>query len=590
MRPARLFWKILLTYAVPNILVAVTFLVVVSTWQRASALRQVGEQLVDTARVVATLYRRDLADRTDSERQQELRDLGKATGLRITIVAADGRVLGDSAEDFRRMVNHSDRPEIQQALADGLGKSVRYSSTLGVSMYYVAIPVNANVGAPVVVRVASELSAIHREIHGAWWLLWSLACATGLLAIGLTYAMVGRLIKPMGELTAATRVLAGGDYNQPIDVHRDDEIGQLGGALEHMRTDLLTRVRDLRESRQQLATVLGSMREGVLAIDARQRIMFANEASGELLNVGVTDITNRPIREVTRSREMHETAQRVLAQEDSFELEFEAPGAVRRRLMLRATRLPGDPCPGAVIVLHDVSEVRRLENLRQELVANVSHELKTPLSSIKAYSETLRLGAINDPDHNLKFLANIEEQADRLHQLIQDLLQLARVESGQQAFEITSVDVPDLVRVCVEQRMAEAAAKSIQLEIEASDDNLLALADEEGLYTIIENLISNAIRYTPENGEVRVSWRAEADRAVISVSDTGIGIAPKHQSRIFERFYRVDKARSRELGGTGLGLSIVKHLVQAFGGQVAVTSKLGEGTRFDVTLRRSDEP
>lgn len=239
------------------------------------------------------------------------------------------------------------------------------------------------------------------------------------------------------------------------------------------------------------------------------------------------------------------------------------------------------------MVLHDITELRRLENLRREFVANVSHELKTPLASITAYAETLRLGAMDDRENNMRFLVRIEDQAERLHQLILDMLQIARVESGEEAFDITQVLIRRRVDGCCARNLEPAQRKQIDLSIEAPEEDLTVLADEDGLDTILDNLIGNAIKYTPEGGRVYVRWRDNNDYVELEVQDTGVGIAPEHQTRVFERFYRVDKARSRELGGTGLGLSIVKHLCQAFGGSVTLKSVEGEGCTFRIRLPKA---
>jgi two-component system phosphate regulon sensor histidine kinase PhoR len=261
--------------------------------------------------------------------------------------------------------------------------------------------------------------------------------------------------------------------------------------------------------------------------------------------------------------------------------------------------LPGTPCPGVVLVVHDTTELRRLEAMRRDFVANVSHELKTPLSSIKAYTETLRNGALADPENSQRFLMRIEEQADRLHHLILDMLMLARLESEQQAFEITTVNVKDVVTACLNDHRQAAEAKRIELigaevgekapspqpsPAGSGRDTVLVRADREGLREILDNLVDNAIKYTPDMGTVTIDWQPNGSMARISVRDTGIGIKPKDQPRVFERFYRVDKARSRELGGTGLGLAIVKHLVQSFGGRVSVESESGKGSTFTVEL------
>jgi len=251
---------------------------------------------------------------------------------------------------------------------------------------------------------------------------------------------------------------------------------------------------------------------------------------------------------------------------------------------VNAARLPGKPSPGAVIVLQDITQLQRLENLRQEFSANVSHELKTPLSSILAYTETLRAGAIQDSENNLRFVEQIHKQAERLNYLIHDLLSLARIESGKEAMEIKPVPILPMVKTSISDWAGAAAARRISIVSSDGHSDMCVLSDEEALRQILDNLIDNAVKYSPDGGQVRVTWRRVDDRAVIEVSDQGPGIAPEHQQRIFERFYRVDRARSREIGGTGLGLSIVKHLSQAMNGEVEVASIVGEGTTLKVTL------
>jgi two-component system phosphate regulon sensor histidine kinase PhoR len=326
------------------------------------------------------------------------------------------------------------------------------------------------------------------------------------------------------------------------------------------------------------------MVEGVIAVDAKQRILFANESARSMFGMTAANIADRPLWELVRYSAVQEAVEQAFADEQPCRKEFELTGPSRQSLVLFGRRLIGDPPPGAILVLHDVTELRRLENMRREFVANVSHELKTPLASIKAYVETLLGGALNDTEINVLFLRRIAEQADRLHRLILDLLRLARVESGQEAFEIKAVPLADMVASRVGELQAAATAKRITLVTQPSDPPICVRADAEGVRTILDNLLDNAIKYTPDGGQVTIRWKSEDSMAVIEVEDTGIGIAPRDQARIFERFYRVDKARSRELGGTGLGLSIVKHLSQAFGGTVAVRSEVGRGSIFTVRL------
>jgi two-component system phosphate regulon sensor histidine kinase PhoR len=288
--------------------------------------------------------------------------------------------------------------------------------------------------------------------------------------------------------------------------------------------------------------------------------------------------------EAVRNHALAQAVSSVIASGESHRLEISRPGSEKHSTDVHITPFSGEPCPGAVLVMYDTSELRRLESLRRDFIANVSHELKTPLSTIKACAETLRDGAMNDSDTAQRFLGRIEEQSDRLHNLILDMLSLARIESGQEAFEIEPVDVAAVSAQCVESHQQPADAKGIRLLCEPGLPQLTVQADREGLAEILNNLLDNAVKYTPSGGSVTLRWRAAGTMGRIEVADTGIGIREEHRKRVFERFYRVDKARSRELGGTGLGLAIVKHLTQSFGGRVDVESEPGHGSTFIVEL------
>jgi two-component system phosphate regulon sensor histidine kinase PhoR len=440
------------------------------------------------------------------------------------------------------------------------------------------------------VLVVSLLVAVQRGSASLqlwpFWLSGGVAVVCGAAAI---WFCVRQIVKPLVELSAQARaVAAGGSPPQPGVDHRD-ELGLLAGAFNQMQRDLDQRHGQIQQNHERLQAVLGSMTEGVLAVSPDYTILLANEAGRQLLDFAAREPLGRPLVEVTRARPVYSAVEKALATTMPVETEFDSPGVQRRTLLLRATRLPGAPCPGVMVVLHDMTELRRLENLRRELVANVSHELKTPLAAIKGYAETLRLGAVNDPDHNLHFVRRIEEQADRLHELILDILQIARLESGQETFELTDVPLAELIEQCCDQFAETAAARQIALTVDLPPRDLTVRADDEGVRTILSNLVDNALKYTPAGGSVAVRATHDAQTATLEVVDTGMGIAEKDQERIFERFYRADKARSRELGGTGLGLSIVKHFAQAFGGNVSLTSHPGQGSTFRVQLVRSGE-
>ncbi|MFK8112855.1 MAG: ATP-binding protein [Rubripirellula sp.] len=592
---SRLFWKLFLVYVGLNLALTIGFLVIGMSTQRREIDQQVRQRLLDSAVLLGSHVQDDmqtvLSPQTDAAERESSRSalqtlvkkLSSRTETRMTLVDAEGNVLADSDRDPRTMLNHANRAELVQAAETGEGTAIRQSPTLGIEMYYLALPVETKHGRAFV-RLAVRMDTINQRLEIVRRYLWLLAIVFAAIASAVTYAVVGKIIHPLAQLTERAQAIASGKDEAPVPVVNRDEVGLLSESFNRMQSQLAKRFEQLRENNQQMSTVLGSMDEGIIAIDASENILLANDASMRLLDFSLDGHRGRPLLEVVRSRPLHEIARNCLESGSSVQTEFEASGQVRRDLAVRAALLPGEPAAGAVIVLHDISELRRLENLRQEFVANVSHELKTPLASIKAYAETLRLGALEDKDNNMRFVVQIEEQAERLHQLILDMLQIARVESGDAAFEITQVPIGQIVESCIAQHTNSAQKKQIRLEVQPPDQLLCALADEDGARAILDNLISNAIKYTPENGNVTIAWRAEDEFVCIEVQDSGIGIAPKDQSRVFERFFRVDKARSRELGGTGLGLSIVKHLSQAFGGSVVLQSKVGQGCTFRVRL------
>jgi two-component system phosphate regulon sensor histidine kinase PhoR len=420
-------------------------------------------------------------------------------------------------------------------------------------------------------------------------IIWLIALAVIALGAAVTWYCVQRIVQPLAALAEHVRSLdeAGAGASGFPD---RDEIGVLTGAFTQMQRDLAGRLSQIQANNERLQTVLSGMAEGVIAVGPDQTILLANEAGRRLLDFATAAPVGRPLLQVTRARPVYEAVRQALTAREPVITEFDAPGVVRRTISLRATRLPGEPCPGVVMVLHDMTELRRLESMRRELIANVSHELKTPLAAIKGYAETLLLGAVNDSEHNLHFVRRIEEQADRLHELILDMLQIARLESGQEVFDISDVSVAGVIDDCVQQFAELAASRQIELTAplpEAGGGEIQVRADEEGLRTILTNLIDNALKYTPAGGRVTVRATASDVSVTLEVADTGIGIPEKEQARIFERFYRVDKARSRELGGTGLGLAIVKHLAHAFGGSASVESQPGRGSTFRVELPRS---
>jgi two-component system phosphate regulon sensor histidine kinase PhoR len=419
-----------------------------------------------------------------------------------------------------------------------------------------------------------------------------LLCIVLAVALAIVTVVVIRSRRTLAELERGVAALGDGRPTRPIASSHLGLAGPLAQLFNVVAPKLEARIALQEQDRQQLRAVLGGMSEGVIAIDSRRRLLFANASANQLFDLNGESV-GRLIPELIRSTQVQGALEATLASPNPYQGEVtlatrESVLRVHSRILaVYGTPLPGPP-PGAVLVFHDVTELRRLERMRQDFVANASHELKTPLASIKAYTETLLDWALKDETVNVRFLERIDEQAERLNQLILDLLSLARLESGQEFFQHGPLSLTPVIVACLDSHRDRADAKGLKLSLELGELNGQSeiKADEEAIRQILDNLIDNAIKYTQDGGTVRVSCQQSDDTIVIEVADSGIGIPREELPRVFERFYRVDKARSRELGGTGLGLSIVKHLVQSINGQITVASRLGAGSRFTVQLPR----
>ena len=584
----QLFWKLFLPYALLLVLAVGSCLAIVLDRQEDQLFSQVEEQLHAAALLVADGVLSQLAEGKSPKLQEEVRHLGAVTRNRFTLVAADGAVVADSEQEtlegVAAMENHLSRKEFIDAQTNGSGTDIRVSATLGVTFLYYAVPARSDGQLIGFVRAARPVEAIQAEVSAIRQVIWIMGFFVGLTCLAITYWLTTRIVQPLNSLTEATALIASGEYPQRLDIATEDEVGKLARSFELMSKKLDSREKQLRENIQRQTTVLAGMIEGVIAVDKQQHVLFANVAAGRKLGFQPEEVEGWSLLEVVRSHELRELVDQVQETREHRQCEIQWKTDVQLSLEVTATPLPGLPCPGVVLVLHDVTDLKRLEGVRQQFVSNVSHELKTPLSSIKAYTETLLSGALDDKQHARTFLSRIDDQADRLHDLILDMLSLARIESGQLTLELATVPIASVVHQCLKDNEARAVAGDLTLTSEIVEDDLKVLADEESLLQILSNLVDNAIKYTPAGGSVKVRCRAENGQAVIEVIDTGVGIAQKHLERLFERFYRVDKARSRELGGTGLGLSIVKHLSQAMGGSVAVESEPQQGSTFQVRL------
>lgn len=545
-------------------------------------LSRFDDELAVKARMIASHLSSDISDVA----QSEARRYGEATRMRVTILDASGRVLGDSQEDPSLMDDHSDRPEFIEALSKGLGLRSRYSSTLGTEMRYVAVPVLDRSGTAVgVVRVAmetTELSAMKKTIGRRVFGVIAITCA---VVAALALFLSRTITTPLRELIRGVSAVKDGDLGHEVAVSSRDEIGELGATFNAMSNRLAKTMREITEERAKTDAILSNMADGVVATDANDRVFLFNRAASSIFDKAPSDVLGRPLIEVIPNHEVKSAFDD--ASDSGFvtrELRIMAP--VSRHLMVHTSRLEGDRkrAAGVVGVFQDITELKRLEQIRTEFVANVSHELRTPLTAIKGFVETLLDGAHDDPDARTRFLAIISRESERLEQLISDLLDLSRIESGRLRPSLRPTDLGQVVEsvfACVSSRAAE---QRIALINDVPPDLPKVPADPDLIRQVIMNLVDNSLKYTREGGTVTVCATVVDDSAEVSVSDNGIGIASYHLPRVFERFYRVDKARSRELGGTGLGLSIVKHIVESHGGTVRIASKIGEGTTVTFAL------
>ena len=509
---------------------------------------------------------------------------------RVTVIAVDGTVLGDSGlvlGEVRRMAKQGDWPEVQAALAGGIGNHLRRGQHRHGEMLYVAIPLTDAAQVRGVLRIALPLTAVAQaatSVHQAVALGALLAFAV-VLAVGLFLSR--RVTRPVTEMQSIARWMAEGDFAQRVPISGTDEIAELGRTLNLMAERLSDKIQDLEGERTKVAAILDSMVEGVIAIGQRGRIVLMNHAARRIFDLGWEPVEGRPLLEIVRHKEILDLVAggKRLDVEGARRREIEIGPPVDRILDAHASAIALAPSgQGILLVLHDVTELRRLERVRTEFVANVSHELRTPLTSIRGYLETLLDGALEEPANARRFLEIAHTHAERLSRLVDDLLQLSDIETGKLVLKPTLLSLHEVAAEVVAFFEKQAARKSLSLVNNVPHDIRLQ-ADWDRLTQIFVNLVDNAVKYTPEKGEITLGAEYGVNGFVhVWVADTGIGIPSTDLPRITERFYRVDRARSRELGGTGLGLAIVKHLVQAHGGELWLQSELGKGTTVNFSL------
>ncbi len=587
MRQKRLLWQLYPTY-----LVLIVIVLAAATWFFSRTLghfylEETAHSLQARAILLEPQVRRLMAPEATPVVTALCRQLGQETGTRFTVILASGLVVGDTEEDPTRLENHASRPEVQAGLSGHIGRATRFSHSVLHDMLYIAVPVREGEKISGVVRAAMAVDAIDRPLQGLYSKIGFGGLVVVLVTALLSLWISRRISRPLEEMTRGAERFARGELGQRLTASGSVEIAALAAAMNQMAAQLDDRIRTIVNQKSEQEAVLASMVEGVLAVDTEERILRINRAAEDLLDIRSGQSIGRRIQEVVRKADLQRFVTRALNSREPVEGDIVFHEKEERFLQAHGTVLRGGSGQhiGALIVLNDVTRLRRLENVRRDFVANVSHELKTPITAIKGCVETLLDGAASDPAASRRFLDIIARQGERLNAIVDDLLALSRIEQDAEKSEIPLQNGPvrEVLQAAIQSCSVGAGARRVTLELD-SPKGISARINAPILEQAVVNLIDNAIKYSEEGSRVLVAARREGGELIIRVQDWGCGIAREHLPRLFERFYRVDKARGRKAGGTGLGLAIVKHIVQAHGGQVAVVSTPGEGSTFEIRL------
>ena len=515
--------------------------------------------------------------------------LGKQIDARITIIDKGGVVLGDSDKNPAAMENHGNRPEVIEALSLGVGSSIRYSTTLGCDMMYVAVPVTVNKEIVGISRVSLPLTEINKSLGHISRTIIGGAAIAAVIAILLAIQISKTTTEPVKKLTQMSKRIAEGELDQKIQVTSRDEIGDLAGAFNRMAAKLKEMLGLLTSERDRMSAILSSMADGILVVDGESKVIMVNQAAkrmfpspvkGEGQCEGFPDkALEHTFIEVVRDHELDSILQKCLetGEQQTGLVEIEEG---KQFLGVIATPLSGQS--GSVVLLQDLTELRRLETVRRDFITNISHELRTPVASLKVLAETLQEGAIDDPTVAKDFLNKIDTETNRLAQMVNELGELSRIESGEASLKVKPIDMGEVAKRVLERLKPQADKAELDLVMDIPSGLPKALADKERMEHVLINLFHNAIKFTPSGGTINIAAKAEADNIQVSIADTGIGISADDLPRIFERFYKADKARAG--GGTGLGLAIAKHIVEAHGGKIWAESIEGKGSTFSFSL------
>lgn len=586
----RLLWQLLLPFV---LLVLVALALVLFFTARALHtfyMDQLQRDLLARATLTAQLLQPLLDSAELTALQARTHELALQEELRISVISPSGAVQAESDSPPEVLNNHADRPEVARALTGRPATSYRFSHTLQRQMLYAAVPVQQEGGVAAVVRLALPATELSDLLSPVYLHVALLVLIIGMAAAGLSWLLFHRIANPLATVEAGAQRFAQGDFSSRIALPATREIAGVAEALNQMARALNERIQLVVQQRNEQDAILASMMEGVIAVDNDGRIISLNRAAAAFLSIEPARVAGQPLQTAVRNSALQQLVEETLRM--SLPLEREILLHLPAEQMLQAhsavLRDASEKKIGAVVVLNDVTRLRRLERVRRDFVANVSHELRTPITAIKGFIETLLTEERQDPENTVHFLEITLRQADRLNAIIEDLLILSRLEQENEPFGVMMqpTALEPLVRAAAEACAALAEAKQITLEIQIPHD-FQALLNAQLMEQCLINLLDNALKYSKPGSAVRIAAEESEDGVLIQVQDQGCGISSEHLPRIFERFYRIDKSRSRKVGGTGLGLSIVKHIAQAHGGSVDVKSRFGEGSTFTVQLKKA---
>lgn len=579
--PRSLQWRITLAYTALIVLTLGVVSFYLFTFIRSSFQTSLETRLEHEARLVAAAGAPYFAEQRASGALQALSErMGEDIQARVTLIGRDGTVLADSGEDPARMANQAVQPEVARALDAGVGMSSRPGAA-GDALIHVAVPVIAGDSVQGVARVAVPAAQAQAGVNRSLAVIALIGIAAAVLAVLIGYIGAARTTRSIAALTEGARQLAAGELDYRVNAQASDETQELGQAFNRMAVSLRDLVRDLSQERGKLTAVLNTMADGVVVIDGSGSIVLVNHAAEQILNIEGEDILDRRFTEIIRDHYLQQLVARCTERREVQHGEVEIP-QWQRYLSVITTPLAEHGDASVLLTMHDLTRIRQVETTRKEFVSNVSHELRGPLAAVKILAETLASGALKEKKRAKDFLRRINGEIDRMTAMVNELMELSRLESEQSSLQLAPLDLHPFIAEMLDEHRDRTRKNKIALDVALPESLPPVRGDEEKLRQVFDNLLNNAVKFTPEDGRISLSAQQEIGKVCLRVADTGVGIPRKHLPHIFERFYKVD--RSRHSKGFGLGLAIVKHIVQAHDGEIHAESAEGQGTTFTVVL------